>query len=194
MKTLKTILAWLDWSNYCFNYSYNFPNNLCSLFWRTFWTITTLPLTYVTHLWNIFQPKYYFWDEMDSDSKMNIYFGFIIHLLIGFVGSAISINLIEKNLNWNWFLMSDPFLLNYIKVMGIGIISGGIITLIIIRIVAGIIFIKDSITKYFKNLKHSETTDYKPKRNVLKEPYKSIKDKYCPLIDWSIIRNKEINN
>lgn len=198
MKTIKIILAWLDWSNYCTNFNYTFPNNLCSLFWRTFFSIIVLPLGYLTHLWNIFHTINNFKHERYSHSKIGLNFGIVLHLIIGIIGFTASKDVIERILFWDWFQSSDPYLLNYIKVLGIGFLVA-VSSLIVIGIVVAIgywawllfEYLKDSFhRKIFAN-KEKMSGDYiemDPKPSVIKQIYKSVKDEYCPLIDWSDIK------
>ncbi len=189
MKTLKIILAWLDWSSYCLNYAYTFPNNLCSLFWRTLFNLIAFPFSYVGHIWNLFIPMYSFKEERNVDNKLNIFFGTLVHLILILIGTFISSYMIEKIWDLNWFLISDPILLNYIKIMGISIVTIGLTVFVIILLVF-IISKIISFIKYCFNKTKSNTfkIQKEEKPNMVQEVYKSIKDKYCPLIDWSDIK------
>lgn len=190
MKNLKIILAWLDWSSYCGD-NYSRPNNLCSLFWRTFFTIITLPLTYIPHIYNLIFPKDHFRYGYGKDHKLYMGTGIVIHILLMILGFLFSKGVIEQKWQWNWFYMSDPFWLNYLKCIGVGI-AVLIVILIMVSIILltlfGLHLIYEYINKKFGKSQYEKIAERKP--NMFITIYKAIKDKYCPLIDWSDIETK----
>lgn len=182
---MKTILAWLDWSSHCMRHSYTFPTTLCSLAWRTFFNIILLPLTYMTHLWNLFQNKRNFRLEHPTNSKIDMWNGTLIHFVIGGLGFILSFTIIERGLELNWFHLAEPILLIYIKIMGIGLL--GLIaiiipTLVIVGIVQSLIYL---YKKYIYKNKYKQIS-IEP--NINEKIYLAIKDKYCPIIDWSDVK------
>lgn len=207
MKTLlKTIFAWLDWSTYCrsgeggYSTSYEFPQSICPLFWRTLFSIVALPVTWITHIWNILFVKIkYFRDEDYASHKLNwlntILFTIVI-FIAGFGGSSITDGKDgSKGLGWDWFHMADPFLINYFKLIGVGIIMLAIIG-ICLAIVIGIGYLiylaVIAIRDYFTDSTWDSEDNYIPsEERMVNKTIDAIKNKYCPKIDWGAIRSKK---
>jgi len=205
MKTLKLILAWLDWSTYCKSNSneswktnYEYPKSLCSIFWRTLLSIAALPFTWFAHIWNfIFVGKDAFLEENFKSHKLNI-ISIVIITIFSLFFSYIAHNITDGKhgnggLGWDWFHTSDPLLLSYFKLIGAGILFG-IVIAICLGIIIGIcylfyelfVLIKDSFSgdRYVGDGKYITSEE-----RAIPKAFHAIKNKYCPTIDWSDIRN-----
>ena len=121
MNKLKLVLAWLDWSTYCQNDGpqYEFPKSLCQIFWRTLFSIIALPITWFTHLWNgITVKNKHFTNENSDGHKLTVGKTIIFTLSILASGGWIyNTTDGENGLGWDLFHISDPFLLNYFKLI-----------------------------------------------------------------------------
>lgn len=195
MKTIKKILAWLDWSSYANKGRYELPKSICPLFWRTLFSLISLPVTYPTHIWNAFiEPNY---DGWQTDNKLTLFFGFSIHLMIIIAGVIVGTEFIEPQFSVQWLTWEDPFALGYIKVIVTGIVTLLSIVLVVILIITIGMSIAELVKLGWRAITESkleEVTDgngnlkdieYKEKPMV--KLYKSIKGKYCLKIDWSEI-------
>jgi hypothetical protein len=198
MKTIKKILAWLDWSSYA-NKDYELPKSLCSLFWRTLFSLVSLPITYLTHVWNAFiKPNY---NDFQYNNKSNLFIGAVIHGVILIAGAVGGTEFIEPQLSVQWLTWEDPFVLGYVKIMftGIGVIlTTMLFIIIIVGIIVGIVeLVKlgwNAITESEQEEvidENNQVIDYEYKEKPLVKLYKSIKGKYCPKIDWSEIKKNE---
>lgn len=199
MKTFKTILAWLDWSTYCRNsddyfYNYEFPKSLCSLFWRTLLSLAALPFMYWGHLWNLITVKMsHFRSEDRPQHKTSIWVMFLVHFLWVILGTGAH-TIIDDALGWNWYKMSDPLYISYFKVLlgglalGVGILIA--LALIILVIAGAYMGLKKLFTAKPHDGPHSDIP-FNDEPNWFVKIYRAIKDKYCPRMDWSLIRNKK---
>tara|TARA_R110000744_G_scaffold190355_1_gene309486 strand:+ start:1038 stop:1616 length:579 start_codon:yes stop_codon:yes gene_type:complete len=192
MRKLKTMLAWLNWSTYGNPTKlYEFPKSLCSLFWLSIFALVTIPVSWPAHVRNVFMSASQFKEGWQKDTKLTGYIGAGSHFLfitIGFMGHLIT----EKVFKWDFFVLSDGCIVNYIKLLLVSI-PIIIALLMVIVMIWGIIWcIKQAATK-----KATRVDDY----GLLEETetdrgivvlYKSIKNKYCPTIDWTYltIKNK----
>jgi len=188
MKTLKIILAWLDWSTYCKSYMYERPKTLCSLFWRSFFAILTLPVGWPTHIINVFQPKNDWIEERESGFKPNIWKGIGIHLLVIICGFA-TLKGVEQEFGVDWLHIADAVWMSYGKMLVFGIMGGiaGIIALaILIASVYGIWWVGKWCVEYAQEkLSDGESERAEKEPSWAAQTYRAIKDKYCPIIDWS---------
>lgn len=188
MKTLKIILAWLDWSSYCNGWDYNRPKTLCPLFWRTLFTIITLPLTYIAHVFNIFTSKEDFWDETSRGLKLHMGTASLLHLLIMLFGGIFLKDIIDKGLGWDWIRIADPIWVTYPKLLiaGILVFIGVILAFgIIIGVCYGIWYLGKLAYDKYQDGKPDSIDSVESEPSLITTAYKSIKDKYCPIIDWS---------
>ena len=192
MKTFKIIIAWLDWSSYCIDWNYERPKTLCHLFWRTLFTVITFPITYIAHVFNLFASRRDFWYETSMGTKMHMGSATLIHLIIILLGGTFLKEIIDGNLGWDWIRMSDSIWVTYPKMLVAGTLVG-IMTILalgaIIAIGYGIWYLGksayDKIREYTDNNSKSKP---KPKTSLIVTAYKSIKDKYCQIIDWSDVK------
>ena len=188
MKTFKTIIAWLDWSSYCGD-SYTRPKTLCPLFWRTFFTIITLPVTYLTHVVNVFVSEGWR-NGYNYSPKLNMGIATLLHLAIIAVGVGFLKETIDKELGWDWIRIADPIWITYPKVFiaGVLVLIGFILALgAIIGSCYGVWYIGKLIYDKYRDNKPEPVDGVEPEPSLITIAYKSIKDKYCPIIDWSDI-------
>lgn len=190
MKTIKLFLAWLDWSTYArtaensYKSNYKFPVSICMLGWRTLFSIFALPITWITHIWNLaFVSMDTFRKEDSDDHKLNVWNTLlftVVSLIFGTGIHSITDGRIGKpgGLGWDWFHVSDPILLSYLKLIGAGIL-GAIILAIVIAIVILIFYV---IHLGFVKIKKPVT------ESAVSKTVHAIKNKYCPSLDWSQIR------
>jgi hypothetical protein len=195
MQKLKLFLAWLDWSTYArtsegsWKSNYNFPKSLCSLAWRTKFSVAMLPITWFTHVWNRLFVSMDTFRREDSDShKLNVWSTLAFTLVSLILGMIVHNNTDGKDGSggWGWdlFHMSDPLIINYLKLLGCGVIFGAIIALIILIVIA----IVGLIIMAFETLfpKNSVSDSKSATINAIK----AVKNKYCPTMDWSSIKKK----
>lgn len=205
MKTfLKTILAWIDWSMYCRSSegkggssSYEFPVSICPLFWRTLFSIVALPITWFTHIWNFLFIKFETFRKEDFKTyKLNIVNTLVFTIAIILSGAIIfTITDGDKsNLNWDIFHRSDPFLLSYFKLIGAGIIGVVIFAIgagIVIGVAALFWMAVTAIRDAFIDGKYDSDDNFIPsEERTINRVFDAIKNRYCPKIDWSVIKNK----
>lgn len=200
MKTLKLILAWLDWSTYAgINDVYNFPKSLCSLFWRTLISIVTLPATWVGHIWNLLvvKKRYFYQEEGKDIHKFHIFVSVIVQVLLIVSGAFVYEKTDGKNgtggWGWDWFHWDDPFLFTYIKMLGAGVL-GAIVLLIFIAVcilaIVGVYYVFKFIGKLFAgDIKVGGETIHADER-LIPRIVDAVKNKYCPTMDWSAIKKK----
>ncbi|MEK6829099.1 MAG: hypothetical protein AABY15_03150 [Nanoarchaeota archaeon] len=195
MEKLKLFLAWLDWSTYArsseksWKSNYKFPNSLCHLAWRTLFSVIVLPFTWIAHVWNrLFVSMETFRNEDSDNHKLNVWSTIAITMVSLLLGVYAYGKTDGKDgtggLGWDWFHVSDPIIISYFKLIGCGIVVG-IIGLIMIAIFITIIAL---IIMGVQSLK-SKSSSNEPKSAIVKT-VKAIKNKYCPIIDWSFIRKK----
>jgi len=202
MKTIKTLLAWLDWSTYCksaeggWKTDYKFPVSICPLFWRTLFAIVALPITWITHVWNLlFVKMEKFREENFVGHKLNLLNTLVFTLVTMFLGMIFwSITDGKDGMGLDFFHISDPFLLSYVKFIGAALVSG-----IAIAIGVGILFgagwliwyavtsIRDSITgsKYDNDNKYIPSSE-----RAIPRAIDAVMNKYCPKIDWSSVKKR----
>lgn len=195
MKTLKLFLAWFDWSTYArtkedeiFS-SYKFPKSLCTLAWRTLLSIIILPITWVTHVWNIlFVSMETFRKESSDTHKLNLWSTLLITIVCFMLGIFVYSYTDGRDgsggWGWDWFHVSDPIIISYLKLFGCGIIGVVFLAIAIILIVLFFYLIHLIYTSLWSSSKNGES------KSVITRTVHAIKNKYCPSIDWSSIRKK----
>lgn len=185
MKTLKIILAWLDWSSYSASDSYyEKPKTLCPLFWRTFFTIITSPLTYIAHVVNIFSP-WNFRNGFVPTIKLHMGSASLLHVVMIGVGFAVLRGL-EKDKGWDLIRRSEPLWSAYLKIVITGILVIVVSILALAAIIGacyGIWWIGKLFYDKYQDSKPEALEEQEP--GFIKSAYRAIKDKYCPIIDWS---------
>lgn len=203
MKTLKTILAWIDWSTYCksneggWRTDYEFPKSICPLFWRTLFSIISLPITWVSHIWNLLFVRGAFAREDFKSHKLNLLNTTVGTFALLFLG-VVMFKFTDGNDGYglDWFHASDPLILNYFKALLSGILMGVIVAVFLsILIGAGwcIWFLFTSVRDMVVGSKRDDEGRVIVKSNerVINKTIDAIKNKYCPKIDWSYIREKQ---
>jgi len=196
MEKIKLILAWIDWSTFArkeedaWETDYKFPKSLCQLAWRTLFSITMLPITWVTHIWNrIFVSMNTFRKEGTDSHKLHVWstlgLTFVSLILGGFVYRQTDGENGTGGWGWDLFHQSDPLILTYLKLIGCGIV-GAIIILILMGLLIAIIF---GIAYLYGKIKSS--TEESVEDSGITKIVKAVKDKYCPTIDWSSIKSKK---
>lgn len=194
MRTLKLVLAWLDWSTYCNDFDYTFPKSICPLFWRTLFAIIILPLTWFIHIINAYKSYDDFKRESDNN-KLTFVGGVSLHLVFLLSGGLLH-SLIDKEMGFDIYHVADGYFINYVKLFFGGILLGGVV-LLIIAILIGIVMVcrEGTLMLYRCSTTKRKTNDgdgtYIPRKPfMVKRIYSAIKDKYCPRIDWSDIKKK----
>lgn len=202
MKTLKLILAWLDWSTFAGTKDvYSFPKSLCSLFWRTLTSIAVLPVTWVGHIWNLLLvKKKHFYAEKGKDiNKFNVFVSAIVQGLLLVSGAFVYEQTDGKNgtggWGWDWFHMDDHLSLSYLKMLGAGVLGAMFLLIVIAAAVLVIVLVYyafKGVGKLFVGEIHvAGETIYSDER-LIPKIVNAIKNRYCPRIDWSPI--KKSNN
>lgn len=194
MKKIKLFLAWLDWSTYARTAegslisNYSFPKSLCSLSWRTLFSLFTLPVTWITHVCNrLFVSMNTFRSEDSATHKLNVWNTLLFTLLFLGIGVLVYQYTDGKQgsggFGWDLFHISDSFIVNYLKLLGCGVIGGAIIAIMLLVFIGiiGLIFL------IFEKLFSKNNTESK---SATINAIKAIKNKYCPTIDWSSIKKK----
>lgn len=186
MKQIKTLIAWLDWSTYCTNDSdirYKFPTNLCNTFWRSLLSITLFLPLWFNHLWNLIvvNNKESFRKEKTHNLKLNYMYtgGIYMLILFGFVGY-----MEFDNEYFDFIKKSDSLILSYFKSLGLGLISIIIILIIVTLVILAIYYIL--VVPYRYIFKKSSKSKVSENINLVVD---SVKNKYCPIIDWEEIKN-----
>jgi hypothetical protein len=209
MRILKNLLAWLDWSTYASKGSYSFPKSLCPLFWRSLFGIIFIPFIWITHVWNLILVKMAdFRDEYVPSYKIHAGHGTLMHFSLLFLGTISEKKFIEEEFGYNFINISDNILIMYGKVLLLGLSLGLLVVIffgLAVLIIGGVVelfnFIKDTINDttepnhediYDDNGNYVKTIEHEPKGFFfqIKKLYKSLKDNYCPRIDWTDVKNK----
>jgi hypothetical protein len=158
-------------------------------------TIITLPITWFSHLWNLFIPMSYFRDEDYRESKLSFLNSMGIHFFLLVFGVWVGKGMIDigKNGGYDYLFMSDSIMLTYTKLMLTGILSLvflGILVCVFVAIAHIFIAIKRKIVVKIKNIRgKTDIIDKTAKTpSNISRVIKSIKDKHCIIIDWSEIR------
>lgn len=192
MKNLKLILAYLDWSTYATDGSrYNFPKTLCPLFWRTIFSLVCLPVTWLSTITNLIWSKDFRNEDCNSALKLNWVKALVVNILIGLMGK-ISHDVVDHGWGWDIFRFSDPMLLSYLKLTVGGLIMVAVLVIALL-LISGIIYGCVKVFDIIKNSsrKHGREPQYSNEPSAVSKVYGAIKDKYCPIIDWSEIKSKE---
>lgn len=196
MKPLKLFLAWLDWSTYArvkekeYSCNYEFPKSLCPLAWRTLFSIVILPITWITHVWNLLLVSKETFRNEDSDTHKLNYLNTLLITIVCFMLGVFVYNHTDGEhgtggWGWDWFHTSDPFIISYLKLFGCGIIGAILLAIAIVAFV---------LVLYLIHLAYTSITS-KPGSaeggSAISKTVHAIKNKYCPSIDWNSVRKKQ---
>jgi Na+-transporting methylmalonyl-CoA/oxaloacetate decarboxylase gamma subunit len=190
MKNLKRLLGWFDWSNYCVSWNYKLPQSVCPLFWRTIFGIILLPFTWITHVWNLITVKNsHYRDEFRPNHKLSAPSGAALNVITSITGIMLILEFEEK-VGWDWFHVSDPLLLNYLMTTAVGALGVALTLLIFALLIYIIVGVAELCKKWFS--KDGENTVWESKEpSAISKGIKSIKENYCPTINWDDIRYRD---
>lgn len=179
---MKIILAWMDWSMYCRDYYYKFPKNLCSLFWRSLFSVLMIPLVWPGHIWNMAFTKNNFKNQMEAGGKLYYFSAGALHITAAVLGKAID-SIVYKSTGYNILMMSEDIVIVYLKAC-----ASGIIFAVIIMAGALIVFSMGyGVVRGFSLARGDKRLI--PKDNIVIQGVRAVKEKYCPIIGWSDITN-----
>lgn len=184
MKTIKTFLAWLDWSTYCQDgHGYDFPRTLCGLFWRTVFSILVFPIMFLGHLWNLTYIKRMFYADTwkGATAKLQIWLTTGIEFAM-LLSAFFSDQILYKYWGINIILRSDGFWNIILKSIPLGL-AGIIVAVIVVAVVLGSIY---GIVQAFIYMFSVKTETGNSIKSAVSDTYSAIKDNYCPIIDWDI--------
>jgi len=187
MKALKQIVSYINWQQFAMSDShYKLPKTLCSTFWLTLIGVITIPLTWIGNFWNLIRCRFRI-GYQDND-KINFVAGAGINLVLVAFGKLLDILAYPAyNIITEVEFLASP-LLGYFKLIGSGLlfcIPFGITILLLYLFIAGIISIASWISNFFedKNIGSKSDKDSNLIASTLKGMH-SIKNKYCPIIEW----------
>lgn len=161
------------------------PNNLCPYFWKLVLAFFLLPITWVSFIWGFKIQMDYDWknDRFIIDKDFAHYFnynkpdfmlvkrfftGISIYGLLTEIVFVISLLLNMEISFWDFIVKISAF-------TGIGIIGSMILILLY--------FLSKAIIRTHQRVITSST--YKETKHILEETYVSVKENYCPKINWS---------
>jgi hypothetical protein len=103
------------------------------------------------------------------------------------------------NLGYDFFVMADGFIINYAKLLFVGI-GGAICVAIGIAVISAVGYgiwllhrfvTKKKVLRVYTELEHGfNQTRYEYEPSGLVVLYDSIKNKYCPSMDWTFLKTK----
>ena len=123
-----------------------------------------------------------FREENRAGIKLNYITALVFHFLVLVLGFWMQ-GITDKSLELDLYSYSDPFFVSYFKVVAGGIVMG-IAVIIVFLLIIGFGYSVDYLVKYLR-----KNTSNEP--SVISRVADSIKNKYCPKINWEPIKKTD---